>query len=1136
MGVVFEVSRGDGPRRALKLMNIVDTESKVRFEREFRALKRLKHDNVVEVFEAGQHEGRPFFTMQLVDGVPLDVFVGAASGGADQATQESPRELNEFSLVHDRPDEFGVWGEQAPAEQVEPLAEVEQALINAPERLKRVQKAFVQILRALAHIHDHRIIHRDLKPANVMVTSDGDVLLMDFGIAVDSEEDHAVVDTGQLVGTFAYMSPEQLRATDTDLRSDLYALGVMLFELLSGRRPFEADSPAAAIYQHVFQLPPDLGTLNPGAPDELVKLTMQLLSKARGDRPASAWDVLFRFGEEPNRLRAINVFRPDLIGRADELKTLTGELELVSQRQFRAAHLVIGPAGVGKSRLLEELWERARGHGFRIVRLSAPEPLEAPYSYLNPLLELVLEIAREQPLLGRRLLRDDAAVVARIAPRLTELDLLEITQAEALPPTEERRRAKQVLWRVIHRLSRQEPLMFICDDLEKSDLLSLDVLHHVSDQLASAAAGGEPDLKPGSLMLVGAWREGERADLLAQQQSVQRITLGPFDDDELRQLVTACLGSAPGNTVMQHMRESTQGVPLVCIEMLRALAEHYALERHGVGTWELKDDLESTSVFGGDGQDKPLDGLVEKLFESLPEAAGQVLGAAALNRRRFRLSQIGSLLEAVGIDLSEDQRLDAIDHLVRHGMLVEAMRQRDGYHVAYSNLARHARRRLSDEQYRLGHAHLATACAQERELNIDELLFHAIRGHQDELTLEYLPDQALLFAELGDAGAAVSAYEAWIDVYTRRTEPAPVEAASGYSLALRNVGRPDEAERVVVEALKRDGLSLEQDTELQMRYMSLLGDRGEGEEALRRAEVLDARLERIGALLAARLQQARTSILQRFGDAEQARQAAHDSVRRMDEMEVERGRAKALQLVALTEERCGNLKQALVSFDEAIAAARAVGDEFNLMVSLVNVTGTRLRSGDLDGAERIGLEALETAQRLNVSRAEVIARANLEWIALERAPSAALVDRLERMLQVLSESGNGFAEPEVRFHRARCLTILGRREEALADAEIGAELAKRSRLERDHLLCKALEARLIGDLDGFDEIIGGLEELKASDEALLAREFFGQALEESGDPERARVVWMQALESAVDQGYGTAAGRLRILLDEVGGQ
>ena len=164
--------------------------------------------------------------------------------------------------------------------------------------------------------------------------------------------------------------------------------------------------------------------------------------------------------------------------------------------------------------------------------------------------------------------------------------------------------------------------------------------------------------------------------------------------------------------------------------------------------------------------------------------------------------------------------------------------------------------------------------------------------------------------------------------------------------------------------------------------------------------------------------------------------------------------------------------------------------------------------------------------------AEVIARANLEWIALGRPVGGAGGS-------ARANASGAFGEREQRargsVHQARCLTILGRRE-ALADAEIGAELAKRSRLERDHLLCKALETRLIGDLEGFDEIIGGLEELKASDEALLAREFFGQALEESGDPERARVVWMQALESAVDQGYGTAAGRLRILLDEVGGQ
>ena len=174
------------------------------------------------------------------------------------------------------------------------------------------------------------------------------------------------------------------------------------------------------------------------------------------------------------------------------------------------------------------------------------------------------------------------------------------------------------------------------------------------------------------------------------------------------------------------------------------------------------------------------------------------------------------------------------------------------------------------------------------------------------------------------------------------------------------------------------------------------------------------------------------------------------------------------------------------------------------------------------------------AQRLNVSRAEVIARANLEWISLERGATAALADRLQRMLQLVAESGNAFAEPEVRFHRARCLTQLGRREEALADAEIGVELAKRSRLWRERMLCEAMVARIIGDLDAFAPLISQFERVKALDEALLAREFYGQVLSEAGEEAKARSVWLDALETAVDQGYGTAAERLRVLLDEGG--
>ena len=330
---------------------------------------------------------------------------------------------------------------------------------------------------------------------------------------------------------------------------------------------------------------------------------------------------------------------------------------------------MIGPAGVGKSRLLEELWE-ARAPRVPHRSFEAPEPLEAPYSYLNPLLELVLEIAREQPLLGRRLLRDDAAVVARIAPRLTELDLLEITQAEALPPTEERRRAKQVLWRVIHRLSRQEPLMFICDDLEKSDLLSLDVLHHVSDQLASAAAGGEPDLKPGSLMLVGA-RRG-RALTLAQQQSVQRITLGPFDDDELRQLVTAC-SAARLHTVMQHAREHPR----------RPVGLHR--DAPCAGGALLSGTVSAPGARATSSRPRCLVGT-----DKISAMAWSRSSSRAYQRRQGRCS---ACAQPVPVPLAGRCR-SGRDRPVggstarcdrsfgAHGMLVEAMRQRDGYHVA----------------------------------------------------------------------------------------------------------------------------------------------------------------------------------------------------------------------------------------------------------------------------------------------------------------------------------------------------------------------------------------------------------------------------------------------------------------------
>jgi serine/threonine protein kinase len=1134
MGVVFEVSRDGGERLALKLMNIMDDEGKLRFDREFRALQRLEHDNVVEVFEKGEFESRPFFTMQLVKGMPLDVWVGSAGGGADVPTEEVRDDAGDWSLIHDEPDDVGIWNEEVEAEEVEALSDEEQALLNLPERMRRVQEVLLQILKALAHIHDERIIHRDLKPANVLVSKEGQAMLMDFGIAVDSDEDHASLDTGQLVGTFAYMSPEQLRLTSVDLRADLYALGVMLFELLTGRRPFDADSPAAAIYQHVFQPPPSVSVINPGAPSELASLTMRLLRKRRNERPASAWDVLHRFGVPADPSRVVQLFKPTMTGRSEELHDLVGELQRVGERRFRPASLLIGPAGIGKTRLLDELCEAARGQGFRILRFNASETLESPYSYFNPILELLVDIARDQPLLGRRLLREDAAVIARIAPRLTEVDSLEITAAEALSPDDERRRAKEALWRVAHRLGRQEPLLLVCDQLERADGLSLEALDYISDRMAQASEGKGEALRAGSLALVGAWREGERSDVLVRQQTVRRVVLNPLLDDDLIDLATSCLGSTLSSELIEVLAQCSEGLPLVIIESLRTLAEQKALRRRGMGPWEISEGVNAAEIVEQTGLGGGLNQLVERLLESIPREAALVLGTAAIHRDEFRLSDLHELFLAMELELEQDALLDAQDHLIRHGMFVEETRHRGVYRVAYHALGEQARHRLSDQAYRAAHRHLAVAGSNKPQIDVDEVLFHSTKGHHDELTLEYLPDQALRFSELGDSGAAVNAYELWAAVFDRRGEARPVELISGYSGVMRDLGRNDEAEVMLVETLQRKDLTLEQDSELQMRYMGLLSDRGAGEDALERAQALGVRVCRLGPWLAAKVQQARANVFQRFGDAQEALVTARDTVRRMNEMEVERGMARALQLVGLTEERVGDLAAAQDYFGQAIEVARRLGDDNNLMIALINVSSTRIRAGDLDAAEESAIEAEATAQRLRNPRAGAIARANLEWIALERGATPALEERLQRLLQLLDESGNHFAEPEVRLHRSRCLIALGRREEALKDAEIGVELAKRSHLWREQSLCEAVVALLLGEQQAFEPLIAHMEGAQAWDEALFMRELLGETLAEAGEKSAARKVWMEALETAVDRGYGTAAKRLRAHLGEGG--
>src|ERR1700691_1050860 len=193
----------------------VDRSFVERFRREAQAAANLSHPNIVPVFDWGESDRTYFIVMEYVDREPLSSIIRT----------------------------------QAPI---------------PPEQAASVAS---DIATALSYAHRHGVVHRDVKPGNVLITSDGQVKVTDFGIArATGNLDDQVTQTGLVMGTATYFSPEQAQGLDVDGRSDIYSLGVVLYEMLVGRPPFIGDTPVAIAYQHVQETPPRPRALNPEIP------------------------------------------------------------------------------------------------------------------------------------------------------------------------------------------------------------------------------------------------------------------------------------------------------------------------------------------------------------------------------------------------------------------------------------------------------------------------------------------------------------------------------------------------------------------------------------------------------------------------------------------------------------------------------------------------------------------------------------------------------------------------------------------------------------------------------------------------------------------------------------------------------
>lgn len=342
MAEVYEVRDPvDGRRLALKRLVELKTSVK-RFNREFEALTRLNHPNIVRVYDYGVHDGYPWITMELLDGEPLQAWVKR----------------------------FGSPGD--------------------PARTAEVVRVARLLADALQYVHDRGLVHRDLKSANIQVLKDGRVKLIDFGTAHLDDPLERITKDGDFVGTFSYAAPEQLLGHDLDGRADLYALGVLLYRLTTGRRPFKAADPHQVARMHLSVDPKPPRELVAALPEGLEALILHLLAKAPADRPARADDVARRLEDLDGRARhevvhAKAIYADRSIGRSREHRQLWQVLE--ASEPGRVV-LVVGSDKEDRGHFIRQLGQDAVKRRWRAVLCHAVEdPMASLVAALSALAE-----------------------------------------------------------------------------------------------------------------------------------------------------------------------------------------------------------------------------------------------------------------------------------------------------------------------------------------------------------------------------------------------------------------------------------------------------------------------------------------------------------------------------------------------------------------------------------------------------------------------------------------------------------------------------------------------------------------------------------------------------------------------------